>query len=67
MIYTKVGDQVVNIRIDRACYFDDRLIQVHGTVDGSERLLYISDLKGDAKGEVEVAVNAARKTAEGKA
>lgn len=35
-VYTKVGDPVTNIRIDQACYYDNRLIQVHGTVDGVE-------------------------------
>jgi hypothetical protein len=62
MIYTKVGDEVTDIRIDGACYYDGKLIQVHGTVEGQSRLLYISDLKADEEKEIQDVIRAALKT-----
>lgn len=63
-IYTKVGDEVSNIRIDGDCYTSGQLIQVWGLVTGqtSPRLLYISDLHADGgKQEIKAVTQAIAK------
>lgn len=59
MIYTKAGDTVTDLWIDHECYYREKLIQIHGTVEGKIRLLYLSDLKADDKKEIHHVVKAA--------
>jgi hypothetical protein len=63
-IYTKTGEKIINVGIDRDCYYEEDLVQLWATVEGElemKRLLYISDLKEDKKGEIKDVVRATLK------
>lgn len=64
-IYTKTGEKIVDFTIDRECYFDAELVQIWATLEGdsTKRLLYISDLREDQKGEIKDVVRASLKGA----
>lgn len=53
-LYTKTGDRITAVEIDRDCYFGRELLQVRATIEGEipKRLVYISDLKEDHPKEI---------------
>lgn len=63
-IYTKTREKIISLSIDRDCYYNEDLVQVWATVEGeleTKRLLYISDLREDNKGEIKDVVKATLK------
>ena len=59
-IYTKTGERIVDVSIDSDCYYDGDLLQLRVIATGefARRLLYISDLREDHKGEIKSVVRA---------